>query len=133
MQKLISCVILVALGVVAGCNESSVDAETLTSEAATVALGASNVVASVKAVPENAASEKTEALYNKSCIACHVSGAAGAPRTGDKAEWQRRIDAKGIEGLIDAAVNGVGSMPPTGLCSQCSRDDYRSLILFMAE
>lgn len=104
------------LALVVGCSDSAPAGSTIEA-ATTISVDGSAAVKS---------------LYQKSCIACHVSGAAGAPRTGDKDEWQRRLDAKGLDGLIDAVVNGVGSMPPTGLCSQCTRDDYRALILFMA-
>ena len=30
----------------------------------------------------------TKAIYDRSCGFCHVSGAAGAPKTGDAAAWE---------------------------------------------
>ncbi len=71
------------------------------------------------------------AKYNKSCIACHASGAAGAPRTGDVAAWKPRMD-KGMDVMVASAVNGINAMPPKGLCFDCSADDYKALIVHMA-
>jgi cytochrome c5 len=30
-------------------------------------------------------------VYNAVCMACHASGAAGAPKAGDKAAWAPRL------------------------------------------
>ena len=47
-----------------------------------------------------------EAVYNQACMACHASGAGGAPRVGDIDAWSPRI-AKGIEALHGSGINGV--------------------------
>lgn len=54
-----------------------------------------------------------KALYNTYCAACHASGAAGAPRTGDAAAWERRAK-KGINALYAVALKGQGAMPARG-------------------
>ncbi|WP_287669102.1 c-type cytochrome [Accumulibacter sp.] len=46
-------------------------------------------------------------------MACHASGAAGAPKAGDKAAWAPRI-ATGSAALIKSAINGKNAMPPKG-------------------
>lgn len=69
--------------------------------------------------------------YNKSCNACHASGAAGAPKTGVEAEWAPRME-KGMDTLVASAANGLGAMPPKGMCYDCSNDDYKALIEYMA-
>ena len=74
----------------------------------------------------------TERLYTRSCIACHASGAASAPKTQDRDAWRSRMASKGIEGLVNSTIKGIGSMPPRGLCADCSEDDFRQLIYFMA-
>jgi cytochrome c5 len=43
--------------------------------------------------------------YNAACVACHGSGAAGAPKTGDKAAWKARI-AKGMPALYEVGIKG---------------------------
>ncbi len=52
-------------------------------------------------------------VYNAVCMACHASGAAGAPKAGDKAAWAPRI-ATGSVALIKSAINGKNAMPPKG-------------------
>jgi cytochrome c5 len=54
-----------------------------------------------------------EALYKQTCFACHGTGAAGAPKFGDKAAWAPRI-AKGMPTLMDHATKGFNAMPPKG-------------------
>ena len=54
-----------------------------------------------------------KAVYDSNCAACHSSGAAGAPRTGDVSAWSARV-ATGIEALYANAVKGKGAMPPKG-------------------
>ena len=69
--------------------------------------------------------------YAASCGACHAVGVAGAPKTGDPAQWEPRL-AKGMEALVASVKNGLGVMPPGGLCAGCSDDDYKALITYMA-
>ena len=71
------------------------------------------------------------AKYQTSCFACHSSGAAGAPKTGDVAAWEPRL-AKGIEANIESVKKGLNGMPPTGLCVDCTDEEYKALIEFMA-
>ena len=51
--------------------------------------------------------------YTSSCAACHATGAAGAPKYGDKGAWKARI-AQGDETLFDHAINGFNAMPAKG-------------------
>lgn len=60
-----------------------------------------------------AAGSKGKDIYTKSCAACHMTGAAGAPKLGDKAAWGPRI-AKGKDALYTSALKGKGAMPPKG-------------------
>lgn len=69
--------------------------------------------------------------YNKSCAVCHASGAANAPKTGDVAAWEPRL-AKGMETLVASVNSGMNAMPPKGMCFDCSDEDYKELIDFMA-
>ncbi len=70
--------------------------------------------------------------YNKSCAVCHATGAANAPKTGDAAAWEPRL-AKGMEALVASVDKGMNAMPPKGMCFDCSADDYKALIEFMAK
>ncbi len=73
-----------------------------------------------------------ERQYNRSCAACHASGSAGAYRTGDAAAWAPVL-AKGMDVLLANVRSGYRSMPPMGLCNQCSEEDFRRLIIYMAQ
>lgn len=70
--------------------------------------------------------------YNKSCAVCHASGAAGAPKTGDAQAWAPHL-AKGMDTLLQSATNGLNAMPPRGMCFDCSAEDYKALIEYMAK
>lgn len=80
-------------------------------ELVALAGGAPAPAAAVVAV---AAKAKTgDEVYNEACAACHGSGAAGAPKTGDKAAWAPRI-AQGAATLYDHAIKGFKAMPAKG-------------------
>lgn len=68
-------------------------------------------------------------LYNGVCAACHATGAAGAPKVGDKAAWEPRF-ANGEDALFNSAKNGKGAMPPKG-GSAYSDDEIKSVISYM--
>ena len=56
-------------------------------------------------------------IFAMACVACHGTGAAGAPVLGDKAAWEPRI-ASGSAVLYERALQGYqgqgGFMPPKG-------------------
>lgn len=47
-----------------------------------------------------------EATYNMACMACHASGAGGAPIVGNIDAWAPRI-AKGMDVLHNSGLNGI--------------------------
>ena len=47
------------------------------------------------------------------CAGCHISGAAGAPKLGDKEAWTPRAEA-GLAALTESVTNGKGAMPARG-------------------
>ena len=73
-----------------------------------------------------------EAVYNAACMACHASGAAGAPKTGDKAAWAARLD-KGMDTLVSNAIKGINAMPAKGMCMDCSDEEIRASVEYMVE
>ena len=70
-----------------------------------------------------------EALYKQACVACHATGAAGAPKFGDKAAWAPRIQL-GVDELTAIAIKGKGAMPPKG-GSSASDADIHSAVVYM--
>lgn len=75
-----------------------------------------------------------EQTYMASCFACHSSGAAGAPKVGagTMTEWEPRLE-KGLDAVVLNAVNGLNTMPPKGLCFNCTDDDLRAVVEYMIE
>ncbi len=68
-----------------------------------------------------------EEVYNASCMACHSTGAAGAPKLGDKAAWAAPIK-QGKDTLYTHALNGIRGMPPRGTCASCSDDEIKAAV-----
>ena len=59
------------------------------------------------------AARSGEDVVKTVCGACHLTGAAGAPKIGDSAAWGPRIK-QGLKGLLDNATKGIKAMPPRG-------------------
>lgn len=72
-----------------------------------------------------------KALYDKSCLACHGTGVAGAPKLGDKAAWGPRI-AEGMDAMMHIAINGKGAMPPRG-ATTATDDELRAAVEYMVQ
>lgn len=68
--------------------------------------------------------------YSTSCKSCHATGAAGAPKTGDKAAWKARI-ATGMDAMVKNAINGKGAMPPKGGRPNLSDAKIAELVKYM--
>lgn len=99
--------------------------------------GANNRIAPVArvqlaaATPAGGAKERTgEELYKGVCGACHDTGVAGAPKTGDKAVWAPRLKL-GLDGLVKSAIAGKNAMPPKG-GSDANETELARAIVFMA-
>jgi len=58
---------------------------------------------------ERSGKEVVDAL----CVACHGTGAQGAPKIGDKKAWAKRA-SQGLTSLTNSALQGIRQMPPHG-------------------
>ncbi len=85
------------------------------------------------AVVASAEPRSGEAVYSSKCFTCHATGAAGAPKLGDTADWEARISARGKDGLYAGAINGYNAMPAKGLCMDCSDDEIKAAVDYMLE
>jgi len=68
--------------------------------------------------------------YQSTCQACHSTGAAGAPKLGDKEAWAPRI-ATGMDAMLAVAIKGKNAMPPRGACAACTDEDLKETIEYM--
>ena len=71
-----------------------------------------------------------ESLYNTVCQACHTTGIAGAPKTGDKTAWSERMKL-GSDTLSKSVINGKNMMPARGGATNASNYDIRAAVDFM--
>ncbi|QXZ08945.1 c-type cytochrome [Comamonas sp. Y33R10-2] len=78
-----------------------------------------------------AASNVGKGIYDTTCVVCHSSGVAGAPKFGDKAAWAPFI-AQGMDQIVAKATKGVGAMPPKG-GSTASDADFKAAIQYMVD
>jgi cytochrome c5 len=76
-----------------------------------------------------AAANAGEALFKQTCVTCHGTGLAGAPKFGDKAAWAPRI-AQGVPTLVQHAIQGKNAMPPRG-GSSASDAEIQATVQYM--
>lgn len=92
-------------------------------------------VAEVDVVATDAGATKValsgDAVYQQNCLACHGSGAMGAPMFGDKAAWGPRI-AQGYETLVKHAIEGIRMMPARGGNPSLSDEEVANAVVYMA-
>ena len=70
--------------------------------------------------------------YRTACAACHMTGAANAPKLGDKAAWAPRIK-QGMDTLITNAIKGKGAMPPKGGRMNLTDEQIKATVVFMVD
>jgi len=70
-------------------------------------------------------------VYKAVCAACHDSGAAGAPKTGDTAGWAARL-GQGYDTLVKHAVQGIRAMPAKGGNPDLDEIEVARAVVFMA-
>lgn len=84
------------------------------------------------AVAASSGPRSGEDVFNAACMACHSTGAGGAPIVGDVAAWADRI-AKGNDVLYASGINGL---PGTGMiakggCMNCSDEEIQVAVDYM--
>lgn len=87
--------------------------------------------AATASTPSEPAGPRTaDSIYNTYCMACHGTGAAGAPIKGNSEAWKPHV-AKGRATLIKHAISGFNAMPPRGTCGDCSDEELASTVDFI--
>ena len=72
-----------------------------------------------------------EMIYTSVCAACHATGVAGAPQPGTPAMAQR-IE-KGMDALMQTALNGLNAMPARGGRPDLSDEQMQAVVEFMTQ
>lgn len=124
--------VLLAVGQMVGCSKKEPVGEeetaTLIQPVARVELAGG---AAAGAAGGASAPRTGEQVVQQVCGACHNTGAAGAPKTGDKAAWAPRI-AQGYEGLLKSATNGKNAMPARGGVADLPDIELARAVVFLA-
>ena len=75
-----------------------------------------------------------KSIFNKTCALCHAAGVAGAPKTGNTADWGPRI-AQGNDLLYKHAMEGFtgakGTMPARGGNTTLTDDEVKAGVDYM--
>ena len=93
------------------------------------------VAAAVSALfAQNAMAADGKGTYTKACASCHATGAAGAPKLGDKAAWAPRIKT-GMPALYNVGLKGKPgtAMMAKGGNASLSDDDVKAAVDYMVD
>lgn len=97
-----------------------------------VCMSGTDCAAAPVAVSSSSEPRSGTQVYDSKCAMCHASGAAGAPKFGDAAAWAPRI-GQGMETLYTHAIAGFNGMPAKGLCMDCSDDEVKAAVDYLAD
>jgi len=64
------------------------------------------------------------------CVACHGSGAGGAPKIGDRSAWAK-LASQSLSSLTQSAIQGVRQMPPHGGNPSLTDTEIKRAITYM--
>ena len=126
--KICSIVLLLPFFIISGCDSDQKSPASKKSET----MQTTPVTTEAPAPMVDQASLSGEQVYKKSCVSCHGTGVANAPKVGDAAAWASRI-AKGNAVLYNSAKKGVSgtAMMARGTCGACSDEELEAAVDFM--
>lgn len=77
-----------------------------------------------------------KSVYGKVCSLCHAANVGGAPKPGDKADWEPRL-ATGRETLykhaLESYTGGKGFMPARGASPSLTDDEVKAAVDYMVD
>ena len=117
-------------------NQPHADPAALTPQAVGARIAPVGKIEVGEAGAAGGAARTGEEMVKQVCGACHLTGAAGAPKVGDKAAWGPRIKT-GFDKLLANALKGIQKngamvMPPKGGASDASDFEVARAIVYMA-
>ncbi|UQG56602.1 MULTISPECIES: c-type cytochrome [unclassified Marinobacter] len=129
-MKRILAAVLLGFGLTAGAVMANVDDEILSRIQPVGSLclqGEDCGAAAAPTVAANAGPRSGSEVYGAVCMACHTTGAAGAPVIGNASAWAPRVE-QGIDTLISHAINGYNAMPAKGGCVSCPDEEIAAAV-----
>ncbi len=78
-----------------------------------------------------------KAVYDRICMACHLTGVAGAAKLSETERWAE-VAPKGLKELQKSVINGIpdgkyGVMPERGSCTDCSDQDLLDGVAYILD
>jgi cytochrome c5 len=77
-----------------------------------------------------------QTVFETNCAKCHdsfIGGfTSGAPALGDQADWAVSVP-KGVDGLTETTIAGIGEMKARGGCAACSDEEIRAAVEYILE
>jgi len=70
------------------------------------------------------------AVYKENCSVCHDAGNMGAPKIGDKKEWEVLL-RRNVDALIKDAIYGKDGIHVRGGCRNCTNTEIISAVKYM--
>ncbi|PHQ25682.1 cytochrome c5 family protein [Marinobacter guineae] len=134
-MKRVLVAVLVVLGLTAGAVMASVEDEIRARIEPVGEVCLEGEQCGAAAAPTQSASSGPRSgseVYDAVCMACHTTGAAGAPVIGNAEAWAPRID-QGMETLISHAINGFNAMPAKGGCASCPDEEIQAAVEYLVE
>lgn len=133
MKKSTLLLATLSLALLSACGQKDAAAPAAPAAAPAPAVVVAPAPPAAEPVAENTAGKS---VYGKVCAMCHATGAAGAPKPGDTADWGPRI-AQGMDVLNKHAIEGFtgakGMMPPRGAAASLTDDEVKAAVAFMVD
>ena len=123
-------VIILLVNFVTGSKTGGAGSDAMTPEAIAERLRPVGMVA-VKQADGARTLQAGDAVYKGACAACHATGAAGSPKTGDAGAWAPRIK-QGFDTLVKHAVEGFKAMPSKGGNPDLDQVEVARAVAYMA-
>jgi cytochrome c5 len=124
-------VIILLATFVTGQKVGGAGSDAMTPEAIAERLRPVGTIAFAGAASGPRALQDGAAVYKLACGACHATGAAGAPKTGDAGAWAPRLK-QGYDTLVKHAVEGFKAMPAKGGNADLDPIEVARAIVYMA-
>ncbi len=71
-------------------------------------------------------------VYQAACFACHETGVAGAPQSGNKEDWSFRLNYP-MHVMYRSALEGRGGMPAMGGHPEYSNEEIRLAVDYLID
>ena len=112
-------------------SDSSTGDSSGTAGTTVVAAVSTGAAAGAASAPAAAAVDPVgEAIYKQYCFACHLTGIAEAPKTGDTEAWAPRA-AAGFDALYKTVLSGKGAMPARAGFPHLSDEELKAGIRYL--